>query len=239
MSSEMSLEEANAEAVRRIHAAKAKGQTWLDLGDLPITRVPDEIVELKDTLWMLALGEDRLTAEGGQAKWDRIFTRPGWVADLGPLARLTALTALNISGARTSDLTPLSGLATLAWLDIANTSVRDLSPLSGLTALTCLQLFNTSVSDLTPLSGLTALKWLSAKRTEVSDLGPLARLSALGELHLTMTKVRDLEPLARLTTLTSLVVDLSLGVGLWVGCGLAHPNRRTGCRLPSPSTRSH
>jgi hypothetical protein len=41
------------------------------------------------------------------------------------------------------------------------------------------------------------------------------------------------------TTLNDLLVDLSLGVGLWVGCGLAHPNRRTGCRLPSPSTRSH
>jgi hypothetical protein len=42
----MTPQEAHDEAVRRIRAAKEKGETVLDLGDLPIKAVPEEIAEL-------------------------------------------------------------------------------------------------------------------------------------------------------------------------------------------------
>ena len=55
---EMSLEEANREAIRRIREAKESGIDWLDLGDLPIDIVPEEIGELH-ALKTLALGSYR------------------------------------------------------------------------------------------------------------------------------------------------------------------------------------
>jgi hypothetical protein len=56
----MTLEEANAEAVRRIYQASDSGQWWLDLGDLPIERVPDEIAELGGQLLALSLGQNQI-----------------------------------------------------------------------------------------------------------------------------------------------------------------------------------
>ncbi len=229
MSSEMSLEEANAEAVRRIRAAKACGQWWLDLGDLPITRVPDEIVELKDTLRVLGLGKERLGAVGDTTGWvwdasrpasltdllpwlpstgptarEWEPSRPGSLTDLTPVARLSALQELSIIGTAVTDLAPLAGLSALTTLEASVTGVTDLAPLAGLPALASLNLSGCRMTDLGPLAGLHALTSLDVSATEVTDLGPLAGLTALATLNLRFTQMTDLGPLSGLSALTKL-----------------------------------
>lgn len=86
---EMTLDEANAEAIRRIDAARASGQWWLDLGDLPIVAVPWEIEQLKMQLRVLALGMDRLQINGDEFAWTVERSRPCLVSDVGPLHALT------------------------------------------------------------------------------------------------------------------------------------------------------
>ena len=126
------------------------------------------------------------------------------LADLNPLAHLTALKSLGLWGTKVSDLTPLTQLTALESLDLMETQVSDLAPLAQLTALESLDLSNTQVSDLTPLTQLTALESLDLSNTQVSDLTPLAQLAALKSLILFNTSVSDLTPLAHLTALKTL-----------------------------------
>jgi hypothetical protein len=82
---------------------------------------------------------------------------------LEPLAALTRLHSLDISGTRVSDLWPLTCLTSLEELNIIATHVSDVSPLSALTRLRCLNLAHCPHSyGLTVLSGLTALSSLTA-----------------------------------------------------------------------------
>ncbi|MFE8596129.1 NACHT domain-containing protein [Archangium violaceum] len=126
------------------------------------------------------------------------------VSDLAPLAFLTVLQSLDLSGTQVSDLAPLAFLTVLQSLDLSGTQVSDLAPLASLTALQSLHLSGTQVSGLAPLASLTALQSLHLSGTQVSDLAPLASLTALQSLHLTGTQVSDLAPLASLTALQSL-----------------------------------
>jgi internalin A len=107
--------------------------------------------------------------------------RRNTIADLAPLARLTALQSLDCSETEVVDLAPLAGLATLQWLIIRcdNTQIADLAPLAGLTALHSLACYQTQVADLAPLAGIAALRSLSCFNTKVADLAPLMRLTAL------------------------------------------------------------
>ena len=142
------------------------------------------------------------------------------VSDLSPLAGLTGLKRLNLSDNEVSDLSPLPGLAGLVELDLSSNEVSDLSPLSGLAGLADLDLSGNEVSYLSPLAGLTGLRWLNLWNNEVTDLSPLAGLAALESLGLSHNAVTDLSPLAGLTALKALgfwnneVTDLSPLAGL-------------------------
>ena len=77
----MTLDEANAEAIRRIRAAKDCGQWRLDFGELPIERIPDEIGELSEQLTVLALGVTNFSGGDG-AIWVEEGLAPsplGWI----------------------------------------------------------------------------------------------------------------------------------------------------------------
>ena len=124
--------------------------------------------------------------------------------DLKPLAGLTGLQTLDISGRVISDLKPLAGMTALHTLDLRAGVVSDLTPLAGLTALQTLRLsYFRKISDLKPLAGLIGLQTLDISEcTGVSDLKPLAGLTTLQLLNLSeCTGVSDLKPLAGLTRL--------------------------------------
>lgn len=83
------LEEASAEALRRIEAAQAESRAWLDLGDLPLAAIPREIERLGSYLRSLALGLEKIDASGRRGEIRQI-QHP--LSDLGPLAGLKNLT---------------------------------------------------------------------------------------------------------------------------------------------------
>ena len=126
------------------------------------------------------------------------------IADVAPLAGLTALQSLDLRLTRVSDVAPLAGLTVLQRLDLSGTGVSDVVPLARLTALQYLSLHFTRVSDVTPLAWLTALQELRLNNTSVKDVSPLASLAALRILWLDETCVSDVSPLAGLTALQSL-----------------------------------
>ena len=124
------------------------------------------------------------------------------LADLTPLARLTALQGLDLTDTQVSDLTQLAQLTALQYLDLRSAQVSDLTSLTHLTALKSLDLMSTQVSDVTPLARLTALHSLDLWCTEVSDVMPLAHLTALESLDLWGTQVSDIAALSAILGLT-------------------------------------
>ena len=128
------------------------------------------------------------------------------VSDVTPLAGLTNLQHLVLTGTQVSDVAPLAGLTNLRDLSLRDTQVSDVTPLAGLTNLQDLGLGSTQVSDVTPLAGLTNLRDLSLRDTQVSDVTPLAGLTNLRRLDLAYTSVSDVTPLAGLTNLQHLVL---------------------------------
>jgi internalin A len=115
--------------------------------------------------------------------------------DLTPLADLTGLTSLNLSGNNVSDLAPLEGLTDLTFLEIDGGCLGDITPLGNLTGLTTLFLVYNNISDITPLASLTGLTILNLDGSNISDITPLASLSNLAYLSLENTGVSDLSPL--------------------------------------------
>ncbi len=126
------------------------------------------------------------------------------VSDLSPLADLTQLNHLSLDRAPVSDLSPLAGLAQLEYLNLSGASVSDISPLAGLNRLTDLFLYGNPVSDLSPLAGLTQLESLGLSNTPISDLSPLEGLTQLWSLGLPGASVSDLSFLEGLTWLSHL-----------------------------------
>ena len=120
------------------------------------------------------------------------------IADLRPLAGLTALRKLYVANTQIADLGPLAGLTALEKLSVLGTQIADLGPLVGLTALRWLDVSNTQIADLGPLAGLTALQRLDVSYSQIADLGSLAGLPALQTLDVSGTHVGDLFPLISL-----------------------------------------
>jgi hypothetical protein len=86
---------------------------------------------------------------------------------------------LNFAGTELADLTPLAAMTALRILYLSGTQVSDLTPLAAMTALQTLTLINTQVSDITPLTAMSELQSLDLRGTRVSDIAALSEISYL------------------------------------------------------------
>ena len=125
------------------------------------------------------------------------------VTDLAGLGAAANLTWLSLEGneLRDIDIAELAKLHALSWLDLSNNALTDISALAGLSNLRDLLLTDNAVADLTPLSTLTELRTLTLDGNAVEDLWPLAGLSGLEQLSLRENRVADLLPLTGLPAL--------------------------------------
>ncbi|MCA3367029.1 MAG: leucine-rich repeat domain-containing protein [Roseomonas sp.] len=211
-------------AEERIAEAARRGQDWLDLGGLGLTKFPDALSTLTK-LKRLSLGNFyQVTAEGVNDREDlyvestfsdvgvisslselrELFIEGSKVSDLTPIKDLLQLQRLDCSGTQVSDLTPIKGLLQLQHLDCGGTEVSDLTPIKGLLQLQHLDCSGTEVSDLTPIKGLLQLQHLVCSLTQVSDLTPIKGLLQLQDLGCSFTKVRNLTPIKNLLQLQHL-----------------------------------
>jgi internalin A len=206
----MTPEQAHAEALRRIDFAAQTGQHWLDLGDLPLRRLPNEIARLAGHLTELGLNEwaydpKTLKWRYGVDRWHGLLI----LDDLQPMAELAGLRVLsaNLSGG-TKGLGAIGAFVELESLRLNSFgSFSDLRPLSRLTRLKTLMLSGCEqISDFAPLrtlGGLESLGLYGAPHLE--DLSPLRYLHGLRSLFLSgPKKLTELAPLSVLENLTEL-----------------------------------
>ena len=121
--------------------------------------------------------------------------------DLSPLAGLTSLTNLSISGNNHTDISALAGLTALTYLGLGANAVSDLSPLAGLTALTDLGLIDNNIADISALAGLTSLTELELDLNRITNISALAGLTAIWDLGLSFNQISDISALAGLTSM--------------------------------------
>ncbi len=122
--------------------------------------------------------------------------------DLSPLAGLTSLRTLLLSGTAVRDLSPLSGLSSLEQLWLDGNGLSDISTLSALGSLIYLHLGDNRIADLSALAGLSKLRRLWLPGNMVADVSALAGLRALTRLDLSRNRVADASPLRGLTRLS-------------------------------------
>ena len=89
--------------------------------------------------------------------------------DLQPLANLTNLTVLSLSGAGVTDISPLAGLINLRLLHVSHNQIVDFSPLAGLTNLRELHIQENYGRDFTPIASLNLTDF---KYDEVCEIPP-------------------------------------------------------------------
>ena len=131
----------------------------------------------------------------------------GKISDISPLAELTELRELVLSGNEISDISPLAELTELRELGLSGNQISDISPLAELTELRELSLDFNRISDITPLAELTQLSELFLGANEIVDIGPVAKLTQLRWLFLLVNQIRDITPLAQLKKLTLLQLE--------------------------------
>jgi Leucine-rich repeat (LRR) protein len=130
-----------------------------------------------------------------------------FISDLSPLAKLSELKTINISGTHVDDLTPIRNLTRLENLVISKTLVHSLDPLRHAINLKSLDVSHTSISDLSPLSAFPSLERINISNTLVEDLSPLTSLILLRDIRLANTPVMDISPLNGLNS--CIVIDIS------------------------------
>ncbi len=128
----------------------------------------------------------------------------GLLSDLSPLAGLTNLKRLSVSGKSITDLSPFVGLINIEELVLFSTTVSDLSPLADLRKMKRLYFNHAPVSDLSPLAGLTNLEKLEIFYAESPSLAPLKGLVELKKLSVGRSGISDISPLAGLVNLEEL-----------------------------------
>ncbi len=129
-------------AEARIVQAIAEDERVLMLNDLPaLDRLPPEVAELHKLI-QLNLNNTN-------------------VADIGPVAGLTALRHLNMRDTRVRDLSPITGLPELLIVDLDESWVADLSPLVTLPKLRRIGLGDTQILSLEPATRIRSLEWIN------------------------------------------------------------------------------
>lgn len=197
----------------------------LDLCNLGLQELPEELFKLRhlrtlhlgdgirrdDGEWVPAkTGGSANRVEASLGKLDRLpelrelSLAGSFLEDLGAVAKLRQLRALDVARTQVGDFTPLGRLSGLRRFDCSGTQINDLRPVTELNGLEALAIANTPVMDLAPLAGMATLRQLDCSSTDVEDLAPVARVKDLRRLDCSYTRVGELGALAPLVGLQHL-----------------------------------
>ena len=161
-----------------------------------------------------ALVREKLDRPEGAILSDEVWaitalTIPEGVISLADLALFETLETLTISDLSGVDLSPVARLTALRFLTVTGSHITEngLEAIGSLSNLEELTLSDCSLTTLAPLSGLTGLRKLDVSHNAIGNTEPLATLTGLLELDLSHNALTDPSTLAELTSLS--VLDLS------------------------------
>src|ERR1041385_2035551 len=130
-----------------------------------------------------------------------------YIQNIEPLARLTNLQRLNISGTTISDLTAIRNLTELQDVDMSRSRVTDITVLKYASKITRLNIEGTGVSDLSVVKKMPGLQLLNVRGTKINDLSGVIDLTTLTNVDVSKTSISSLAPFQNLTAIQ--VLDVS------------------------------
>ena len=138
------------------------------------------------------------------------------VASLEPIASLTRLETLSLTGCRfpSIDLAALTGLPVLHSLTISDCGISTSEALAGAQSLTYLNLSRNTIRNLDPIADMTALKELNLQHNAVTQLHALSQLAELETLNVSYNALTSLSPISTCIKLQTLNVDNNQLTGL-------------------------
>ncbi len=202
-----------------------RGQVERVLGKRPGQRITRADMEDLTSLGASRVG--RLDGIEHAINLVELSVRNGTISDLAPLAGLTSLESLGLSGNAIEDVSALGSLESLQWLDLSGNAVEDISALESLESLTYLRLDDNAIEDVSALGSLESLvtlflsdnaigvgvsalgsleslRWLYLNNNEIEDVSALGSLESLTTLWLHGNKIVDVSALGSLESLTYL-----------------------------------
>jgi Leucine-rich repeat (LRR) protein len=129
------------------------------------------------------------------------------ISDITPLASLSYLGRIVLSGNNVSDLSPIASLTKLRKLDLNKNNITELSPIERMMDLVTLDLSQNNIEDISPLAELKSLSSLDLSQNNISELAPIAEMKNLVTLDLSQNNISDLSVLTELTQLKQLYLQ--------------------------------
>lgn len=126
------------------------------------------------------------------------------LTNLEPLATLTHLKSLTLSGNDIADTRDLEKLAELTFLDLSRNRISNINVAAVMKNLVDADLSSNQIADLRPLASARALTRLVLANNKVTDVSPLRLLQELTALDLSKNRIADARALVGLTKLTAL-----------------------------------
>ncbi|HEU0032766.1 MAG TPA: leucine-rich repeat domain-containing protein [Kofleriaceae bacterium] len=124
----------------------------------------------------------------------------------GDLARIAALTQLDVSDCGLTDIAWVSVLDALEDLDAEDNALVDITAIGKLARLTRLDISNNQVTSLRPLASLVRLERLSCGENPLAGLDGLEALRELSYLHVNEAGLTTIEPLRGLPELSEVTI---------------------------------
>ena len=125
-----------------------------------------------------------------------------YIGDISPLANLTKLESLSLSGNHISDLTPIVSLDSLKDLSVTHAALGDISPVANMKNLESVNFFFNGIENVAPLTAIPTLKYIHLDYNYIQDLTPFASLdpNVVEYVSVDMNGFQDAEPLRHLGT---------------------------------------
>ena len=131
--------------------------------------------------------EEAAAAAGGTAvELVSLNAKERGIADLGGIAQLARLEALDLYGNEIRDLSPLAGLKRLRYLDLGSNRVEEVTPLASLKSLRVLLLAGNGVTEVSALAGLDSLQSVDLTGNPLSEDAVESQLAELRERGVTV-----------------------------------------------------
>ena len=123
-----------------------------------------------------------------------------YIKDLSPLANLTKLESLSLSGNLISDLTPITSLDNLKSLSVTHSALSDISPVANMKNLETVDFFFNSIENVAPLVAIPGLKHINLDYNYIQDISPFADLdpNVVEYVYIDMNGIQVDEPLKKL-----------------------------------------
>lgn len=123
-----------------------------------------------------------------------------FIEDMTPLASLTKLETISLSGNYISDLSPIASLPALKDLSISHAALGDISPVAKMQNLESVNFFFNGIENVEPLTKIPGLKYINLDYNYIQDITPFASLdpAVVEYVSLDMNGIQDATPLKQL-----------------------------------------